>query len=246
MKRNRDGGARANMVVDAALLAAAILFGMHAVLIVLPTVESQGKYEEIAATQRGGGNTIDWQALRMQNPDIAAWVTVDGTSINHPVVEPGDGRAEDWYLAHDFWNNASPLGCPYLDSRSSPDGDHALVYGHYLEHSSQMFSDIHLAYNQASFDQIGNARWFTPKYGVVTFTPTLALEVDRRYAPIQHFMFNSGSELSKWLLDLKNDAHAVSRSFDSLLTEATRALTLATCSSSRPGEQHRTLLVFVS
>lgn len=246
MTRNLDDITRAKMGLDVALWAIAILFGTHAALTLLPAIESKGRYSEISAGQQTCKSMIDWPALRMQNPDIAAWIKVDGTNIDYPVVKPGGGMESDWYLSHDFWSKTSPLGCPYLDSRSSPDGDHAIVYGHHLMYSDQMFSDVHLAYDQTSFDKIGSARWFTPKTGVATFTPALALKVDRRYAAIQHFEFNSSEELSEWLMGLETDARATSKSLVDLSAEATRALTLSTCSSGRPGERYRTLLVFVA
>ena len=70
-------------VICASSLAAAALIGW--------TILHEGAvYSEISAeagSAEGGG--IDWEALRARNPDISAWVSVEGTSTR--VVRPTGG-----------------------------------------------------------------------------------------------------------------------------------------------------------
>lgn len=93
-------------VICASSLAAAALIGW--------TILHEGAvYSEISAeagSAEGGG--IDWEALRARNPDISAWVSVEGTPIDYPVVSPREGDPKGFYLNHDFDRNWSFAGMP--------------------------------------------------------------------------------------------------------------------------------------
>ena len=140
-------------VICASSLAAAALIGW--------TILHEGAvYSEISAeagSAEGGG--IDWEALRARNPDISAWVSVEGTPIDYPVVSPREGDPKGFYLNHDFDRNWSFAGCPYLDPRGTADGRHALVYGHHLNFDSEMFTYLRDALRQEKFDTLGDMYW---------------------------------------------------------------------------------------
>ena len=151
----------------------------------------------------------------------------------------------DFYLSHDFDRNPSFAGCPYLDARGTADGPHALVYGHHMGFTGQIFSPIFATYRQAEFDKIGEMYWFTPDKGRQVLKPIMAMSVDKKYQPIQTFDFTSAEEVRSWLSDMKKDATAVSNDCDATIASATRAITLVTCSSMDTGGRARTLLIFV-
>lgn len=230
------------LVVTAACVAVAVvIFAMYA--------GQDSAYEALSeqvAPQGGQGGGIDWDALLQQNPETVAWLSVEGTGIDYPVVQPGEGKPSDWYLHHDFWGNPSSIGSLYLDSRADADGRHMLVFGHHLGLSGQMFSPIYDTYKQGEFDGIGTAHWSTPGSGTVDFEPVMAMSVDKSYEPIQTFEFATVDELQSWLGELSHDATAVSPELDSLTDGASRVLTLVTCSSAWSGQRARTLLVFVA
>ena len=243
MSRNKKGRA-----LDAILLAVAVACVAVAAAIFAMYAGQDGAYEalsEQAAPQSGEGG-VDWDALLQQNPETVAWLSVEGTGIDYPVVQPGEGKPSDWYLHHDFWGNPSPVGSLYLDSRADADGRHMLVFGHHMGLSGQMFSPIYDTYRQEKFAGIGAAHWSTPDGGTVDFEPAMAMSVDMSYAPIQTFEFDTVDGLQSWLGELARDATAVSSDLDALTADASRVLTLVTCSSAWSGQRARTLLVFVA
>ena len=229
-------------IAAAALAAAAFIFGGQAM--------SDASYSELSAAANGGetasGSPIDWDGLRSQNPDIAAWLVVDGTPIDYPVVSQRDEDPDGFYLSHDFWRNRSSSGCPYLERGVSADGPHALVFGHHLGLTGKMFSSIYKAYSQSSFNEVGKAHWSTPDRGSTTFHPLCAMSVDKTYQAIQTYDFGSQGELREWLSEIVADSSAASPNSSELVSRATRALTLVTCSSAWSGQRARTLLVFVA
>lgn len=232
-------------IVNGILLGTCILSAVAALLLGGETVKEGWEYDDLAkdaATQTADG--IDWDALRSRNPDIAAWLRVDGTGIDLPVVSTRKGDPADFYLNHDFNRNLSFAGCPYLDARSTADGPHALVYGHHMGFTGQIFSPIFATYRQSEFDKIGEMSWFTPDKGRQTLKPIMAMSVDKKYQPIQTFSFSSAQEVRAWLSNMKKDATAVSSDCDEMIASATRAITLVTCSTMDTGGRARTLLVF--
>ena len=188
------------------------------------------------------GASPDMDNLRSM--DIAAWLTVGGTDISYPVVQPDDDLPRDWYLTHNVWGDWDPLGCPYLDRRSGVEGKHLLVFGHHMQGTNQMFSELSSAYEQDSFDTIRMASWATPQGDVTEFTPLLAMNVDASYVSIQRFEFTDSDDLHAWLKELIGSATAVSPNAIAFTEHATRVLTLVTCSEAQAGGRTRTLIVF--
>lgn len=227
------------LAIFAASLAAAAFIGW--------SIFHQGAvYDEIsadAAANEGGG--IDWDALRARNPDIAAWVNVEGTPIDYPVVSPRKGDPKGFYLSHDLDRNWSFAGCPYLDPRCGADGRHALVYGHHLNFDSEMFTYLRDAWKQEKFDTLGYMLWSTPAKGAARLHPAFSMSVDKSFADIQMFDFGGTTELRSWLSALSAQATAKSDGCDGLCAGATRAVTLVTCSGNFAGGRARTLTVFV-
>lgn len=203
-----------------------------------------GHSQAQAAGQAPASNAIDWSALKLQNGDIAAWVRVNGTSIDYPVVMPTKAESE-FYLAHDFWRHDSPAGCPFLDVRCAADGPHAIVYGHHMGASKAMFSELYDSYRDESFAELGTLLWSTPQSGSLTLEPLCALTVDSSFKTVQRFVFDGTEDLHKWLSDLSSQASTRVSDAVTLIQSATKAVSLVTCSSVVPGRQQRTIVVFV-
>jgi len=146
------------------------------------------------ASDRG---LVDWSALREANPDLVAWVMVDGTDISLPVLAPADGDME-YYLRHDLWGSWSLEGTPFLDHRSDGQGPHRLVYGHHL-YSGGQFSTLQKTYLSEAFDGLGTCHWLTPDGREVLLEPLCALRVDAWFADVQRFDFADREDLRQWL-----------------------------------------------
>lgn len=83
----------------------------------------------------------EYADLHAQNEDMVGWVSIEGTSIDYPVMQsPGDN---DYYLKHNFNREEDRNGCIFLDYRNSlENGDTNLIlYGHNMR-SGQMFGGL--------------------------------------------------------------------------------------------------------
>lgn len=103
---------------------------------------------------------VDFAALESINSDCVAWIRIDGTEIDYPVVQ---GHDNSFYLKHLFdgeWNGA---GCIFLDSRVNPDlsDRHSVLYGHHMKNGT-MFSDIAKYKDQTFYENHTTGMILTP------------------------------------------------------------------------------------
>ena len=188
----------------------------------------------------------DAPSLTAVNEDAIGWLKVEGTGISYPVVQVPRDKPRTWYLTHDFWGAANEGGCPYLDTRSSPNASHLMIYGHHIVGSDQMFSELADAYRQETFDRVGAARWSRPSYGTIRFRPLLAARVDAAFQPIQTFSFEDREEFHRWLRSLLGFADCMAPDAARRIESADSVMTLVTCTGPYAGMGWRTLVVFVT
>lgn len=75
-----------------------------------------------------------------QNDDFIAWVKIDGTKIDYPVMQTADDP--NFYLKHAFDKSYSDYGVPYIQENCLIDNcDNIVVYGHNMNNGS-MFADL--------------------------------------------------------------------------------------------------------
>ena len=72
--------------------------------------------------------------------EMVAWLTVDGTNIDYPVMQ---GKDNVRFLNTDPFGQYSLTGSIFLDSRSSPDfsDSYSVIYGHHMDYG-RMFGAL--------------------------------------------------------------------------------------------------------
>ena len=99
----------------------------------------------------GEDNGPTFEELRAINPDVCAWITLDGTKIDYPVLQGEDNLT---YINKDVYGNFALAGSIFLDSNCdrSFQKKYSLLYGHHMaEH--KMFGDLDLYEEQKFFDR---------------------------------------------------------------------------------------------
>ncbi len=83
------------------------------------------------------GNT---QMLRELSDDAVAWLTVDDTRIDYPVMQ---GKTNAEYLNKNPYGDFSLAGSIFLDSRNDKSfgDDYSMIYGHHMEYGA-MFGSL--------------------------------------------------------------------------------------------------------
>ena len=78
---------------------------------------------------------ISLDALRKENPDCAAWIYIEDTNINYPVMQTEE------YLYKNFYGSNSKSGTPFVDSRCTLESDNIIIYAHNMLNGT-MFADL--------------------------------------------------------------------------------------------------------
>lgn len=96
----------------------------------------------------GGASFEELSAI---NPDVCAWVTLDYTNIDYPVLQ---GSTNLTYINRDVYGSFALAGSIYLDSRNNNDfsDKYSLLYGHHMENGG-MFGDLDLYKEKAFFEE---------------------------------------------------------------------------------------------
>ena len=81
-----------------------------------------------------------FEELLVINKDVCAWVTVDNTNIDFPILQ---GETNLTYINRDVYGNFALAGSIFLDSRNDKDFHDivSLLYGHHMD-QSDMFGDL--------------------------------------------------------------------------------------------------------
>lgn len=202
------------------------------------------RYEELASDVVEG-DRVDWDALLASVPGCAAWVEVDNTPISYPVMQASSADPTYW-LHHDAWGEPSGVGCPFVDHRTTPDAPRVLVYGHHLGTTHQVFSDLYDCHEQGRFDALGEMSWVTPARGATRLRPLCALVVDESDQLVQQLDESDVASTRAWLAEILARSTARADDAEELASDAVRAVALVTCSSLTPGQDARTVVVFVA
>lgn len=111
----------------------------------------QQKLEKLKPVVEEDSGGASFEELLAVNPDVRAWVTMDGTAIDYPILQ---GETNLTYINKDVYGNFALAGSIYLDSRNAPDftDAYSLLYGHHMENSA-MFGDLDLYKDQQFFNE---------------------------------------------------------------------------------------------
>ena len=99
----------------------------------------------------GEDNGPTFEELRNINPDVCAWITLDGTKIDYPILQGEDNLT---YINKDVYGNFALAGSIFLDSNCDRTfhEKYELLYGHHMaEH--KMFGDLDLYEKKKFFNK---------------------------------------------------------------------------------------------
>lgn len=115
---------------------------------------------EIVLSEETEEKGADFSELLAINEDVCAWITMDGTNIDHPVVQ---GETNLTYINTDVYGQFSLPGTIFLDSRNKRDFSetYSLLYGHNMA-DHQMFGDLQLYKEKKFFDENTTGILITP------------------------------------------------------------------------------------
>ena len=126
--------------------------------------------------------------IQEENPECVAWVSIEGTDIDYPVMYSPDDP--DYYLDHSFEKTQNRHGVPFLDSRCNIEtGDNLIVYGHHFVEGT-MFSSLH-KYADYSFYEDHPVITLETADGVSQYRIAAVLRTSGTVTSVRWSIFNS-------------------------------------------------------
>lgn len=130
--------------------------------------------------------------------EMVAWLKIDGTHIDYPVMQGGDNK---WYLTHDYLGREAMSGSVFLDYRNRQDfsDDLSIIYGHRMN-NDLMFSDVAKFADAEYFEEHRNGLLKTPngEYELRVVAHNILSAEDNAYEEVSGASLGLGS--GKYLL----------------------------------------------
>lgn len=159
-----------------------------------------------------------------KNPETVAWIQVNGTKVNYPVVQHTDN---EFYLNHDFYQRNTNIGWIFADYRDNFEtfNNNTIIYGHNLINRT-MFGTL---------PYLINKNWFkTPNKEYIKLSTKTTNSIWQIFSvykiePTTDYLqsnFNSTETYQKFLNKIKNRSE---HQFNTDVVNTDKILTLSTC-----------------
>ena len=172
------------------------------------------------------GPTIDFAGLEEINEDCVAWIYIEDTAINYPVVQGSDNSYYLKHLIDGKWNSA---GCIFLDSRVDSDisDRHSIIYGHHMKDGSMFRSIRGYTKEDGYYDKHKTLELATPhgNYHLVVFSAFITKATDE-----DTYKMTYGEAEKQAYIDRAWERSELPITRDSVdVTKNDRLVTLSTC-----------------
>ncbi len=184
---------------------------------------------KLKPTVNDGDGTASFEELLAINPDVCAWVTLDNTKIDYPVLQ---GSTNLTYINKDVYGEFSLSGSIFLDTRNNRDFSdrYSLLYGHHMDKSA-MFGDLDLYEDKTFFEQNSTGELILPdkSYNLEIFACMLVKSGDDNIFNPEQWQTDIDGLLS-YVRD--NSLYVREETINKMeQTESPKVLALSTCSS---------------
>ena len=168
--------------------------------------------------------TVDFNKLKEQNDETVAWIKVNNTNIEYPVVK---AKNNDFYLNHNFEKNYNSAGWVFADYKNKFDGKdkNIVIYGHNRKDGS-MFGTLKNVLNDEWYNNDENVKIILnteDESSVYDIFSIYKIEKEDYYIRTE---FKNLDEFEKFLNTVKNRSI---KNFDVDISKEDNILTLSTC-----------------
>lgn len=207
-------------------------------------VKQESKEEEPQTEESHVEIPIDFAQLQAQNPDIYAWIQIDGTNINYPVAQSATDN--EYYLNHTIEGQEGYPGSIYTENWNTKEFTdfNTVIYGHDMKDGS-MFQNLHNYADASYMQQHPNVVIYTPEKKL-TYQIFAAVVYDDRHI-LHSFDYAFADQRQAFLDSIYNSRNLgnVIRDDVSVNTDS-RILTLSTCMTEQDDKRFLVEAVLIS
>jgi len=175
-------------------------------------------------------NPIDFESLQKKNSDIYAWIKVDGTKVDYPIVQ--SPKTDEMYLKHSAidksWVASGAIYTEKVNTKTFKDRV-TLIYGH-NGYSDSMFTTLHKFEKKDFFDKHETFVIYTPD-SKLTYKIVSAFKYDDRHI-MNSFDFQNNDIFLEFLDMIQNPVSSnknVRKNLGRELTKDDKIVVLSTC-----------------
>lgn len=160
MKNSKKLRRAASLTAIVCLLSIAGICAFKIITILMEYDKGQKAYEAIQEVAAQDKDKIDFDKLSEINPDVVAWIKLEGENIDYPIVQTTDN---DKYLVTMFDGTVGGCGTLFVDCRSNNPfkGTNTVIYGHHMKDGS-MFAALRFYSDKAYAEEHPNFTLYTP------------------------------------------------------------------------------------
>ena len=169
---------------------------------------------------------VDFNKLKEQNSDAVAWIKVNNTNIEYPVVK---GSNNSFYLNHSFDKSNNSAGWIFADYRNKFDNTdkNIVIYGHNMKDNS-MFGSLKNILNSDWYDNEENTNiilYTENEKCIYKVFSIYKIESEDYYIKTE---FESDKKFEQFVNTIKKRSI---KEFDIDVSESDNILTLSTCAN---------------
>lgn len=170
---------------------------------------------------------VDMAELKNKNSDTVAWIKVNGTNINYPVVQTKDN---DYYLTHSYDKSPNDAGWVFMDYRNASSGEfdrNTILYAH-ARLDKTMFGTLR---DIMDSDWYNNSNNHVVKMAVgnkTTLWQVFSIYVVPATSDYLRTQFSSDTDYTDFLKMIKGRSE---KDFHCEVDSKSKILTLSTCKS---------------
>lgn len=175
-------------------------------------------------------NPIDFEALEKENSDIYAWIKVDDTNVDHPIVQSPTN--DEFYLKHSAqdksWSASGAIYTELINHKNFNDAV-TVIYGH-NGYGDSMFTTLHRFEDEDFFN---NHPYFTIYMSgrKLTYQVISAFKYDDRHI-MNSFNFSDTTILTEFQKMIQNPdsvSKNVRTQLDAQIDKDSKIVILSTC-----------------
>lgn len=188
------------------------------------TTDTQNLVDEIVEENSDTNELqIDWEELKLINSNIVAWIKIENTNINYPILQDNENL---FYLRHSFNKKYNSNGSIFTIDESPFDIEETTIYGHNMKNGI-IFSELGKFLNQDFLNSHLYFNIYTPSCNYVCKVFSVySTDVESEEKNIKQLDFSQRIEYykskSKYVLEKEKNDKIVKLSTCSYLNNKTR------------------------
>ncbi len=184
-------------------------------------------------------NPIDFKSLKAKNDEIYAWIKVDDTKVDYPIVQ--NATNDEFYLKHTAedksWSASGAIYTELINHKTFKDPV-TLIYGH-NGYGDTMFTTLHKFRDKAFFDDHPYFYIYTPTQKL-TYQVVSAFKYDDRHI-MNSFNFADLSVVEEFQDYIQNPTSAlknVRTDLDKPMDRSSKIVVLSTCITNQKSSRY--------